>query len=64
MALVFYPNDPCPRCHKPTIQAIIERHPTRNDLAVHSFHCADCGPVKSKLISMKPDDKPPSGLAA
>jgi hypothetical protein len=36
------------------MQAAIELHPTRSDLAVHNFHCADCGPVKTKIISLKP----------
>jgi hypothetical protein len=36
------------------MQAVIELHPTRPDLAIHNFHCAYCGPVKSKVISFTP----------
>jgi hypothetical protein len=54
MSLIFHLNDPCPKCGKPTMQAEIELHPTRSDLAVHNFQCANCGPVKSKILSLKP----------
>jgi hypothetical protein len=40
-------------------QAVIERHPTRNDLAVHNFYCSDYGLVKTQIISLKPDEPPP-----
>jgi hypothetical protein len=40
-------------------QAVIERHSTRNDLAVHNFYCAHCGPVKTLIISLEPDEPPP-----
>ena len=39
---------------KPIRQTIIELHPTRRDLAVHNFVCADCGPVRTKIISLRP----------
>ena len=63
MSLIFNTNDPCPECGKRMTQATIERHPTRNDLAVHSFYCADCGPVKTQIISLKPDEPPPERAA-
>jgi hypothetical protein len=59
MSLIFRTNDPCPKCNKPMAQAVIERHPTRNDLAVHNFYCPDCGLVKTQIISLKPDEPPP-----
>jgi hypothetical protein len=33
-----------------------DRHtaPDRRDLAIHSFACADCGPVKTKVLFQKP----------
>jgi hypothetical protein len=63
MSLTFHFNDPCPKCHKPLMQAMIEKHPTRTDLAVHNFHCADCGPVKSRIFSLIPGKSAPE-LAA
>ena len=30
------------------------QHPSRRDLALHNFQCADCGPVKTKIISLTP----------
>jgi ssDNA-binding Zn-finger/Zn-ribbon topoisomerase 1 len=63
MSLAFYFNDPCPKCRKPLMQAVIEKHPTRQDLAVQNFRCTDCGPVKTKVISLTPK-KPSAELAA
>jgi hypothetical protein len=54
VSLNLYFNDLCPKCRKPTMQAIIESHPTNRDLAVQKFYCAECGPLKTKFISMKP----------
>jgi hypothetical protein len=53
----------CPRCHKPVKPAVIEPHPTRRDLALQNFECANCGPIKTKVISLKPGVPPPE-LAA
>jgi hypothetical protein len=64
MSLIFHTNDPCPNCNKPMAQAVIERHPTRNDLAVRSVYCANCGPVKTKIISLEPGESPPPERAA
>jgi hypothetical protein len=36
------------------MQAIIEPHPTRPDLALQNFECADCGPIKTRILSLKP----------
>jgi hypothetical protein len=59
MSLVFHINEPCPKCKKPMAHADIERHPTRDDLAVRSFYCADCGPVKTQIISLESGKPPP-----
>ena len=40
-----------------------EPHPTRRDLALQNFECADCGAVKTKVLSLKPGAPPPE-LAA
>jgi ssDNA-binding Zn-finger/Zn-ribbon topoisomerase 1 len=54
MSMTFVVNDVCPKCSKPIKIAVIEPHPSRPDLAVHNFECTNCGPVRAKLISLKP----------
>jgi len=54
MTLNFYFNDICPKCTKPIMRAKIESHPTRRDIALQKLHCADCGPIKTNFISLKP----------
>jgi hypothetical protein len=54
MPFTLYVDDRCPKCRKPTMQAVVELHPTNPDLALQNFECADCGPVKTKIISLKP----------
>ncbi len=63
MSLTLFIHDTCPKCHKPTMQAIIEPHPTRRDLALQNFECADCGAVKTKVLSLKSRGRSPE-LAA
>jgi len=63
MPFTFYIDDTCPKCRKPKMQAVIEPHPTRCDLALQNFECADCGPVKTKVLSLRPGAPPPE-LAA
>jgi hypothetical protein len=63
MSLNLPYNDPCPRCHKLTMQSVIEPHPRRKDIALQNFRCADCGPVKTIVHSLKPG-MPLSELAA
>jgi hypothetical protein len=43
----------CPNCHKPTLQAVIEPHPTNREIALQNFDCANCGPVRTKILSLK-----------
>jgi predicted outer membrane repeat protein len=45
------------------MQAIIDPHPTRHDLALQNFACAQGGAVKTKVLSLKPGAPPPE-LAA
>ena len=35
-------------------QGAIEALPSRHYLALHNFQCADCGPIKTKIISLVP----------
>jgi len=63
VSLAFHPNDPCPKCGKPTMQSTIERHPRRDDIAIHNFYCGACGPVKSKIISLTPGKPSPEAAA-
>jgi hypothetical protein len=45
------------------MQSAVELHPSRRDIALENFVCADCGPVKTKIISLKPN-KSPAEVAA
>jgi hypothetical protein len=56
MSLTIFIGDTCPRCRKPVKLSAIEPHPTDRDLAIHNYHCVDCGPVLAKLISLKQDE--------
>jgi hypothetical protein len=63
MSLNLFFNETCPKCRKPIMQGVVEPHPSRRDVALENFVCADCGPVKTKIISLKPD-KSSAGLTA
>ena len=55
----FQIKEICPRCHRQTmLRARIEPHPTRNDIAIHTFHCVDCGPVKTVTVDLTLPAKP------
>jgi hypothetical protein len=53
MSLTLFIDDTCPRRRKPVKLAVIEPHPSDRDLAIHNYHCVDCGPVRAKIISLK-----------
>jgi ssDNA-binding Zn-finger/Zn-ribbon topoisomerase 1 len=53
MSFDIFMDDTCPTCRKPLSRAAIERHPTRGDLAVHNFECANCGTTKTKILFRK-----------
>lgn len=59
MSLTLFIDDLCPKCRRPIRQTTVELHPIRSDLALHYFVCADCGPVKTKIYSLKPDETAP-----
>jgi len=63
MSFDLFVDDTCPKCRKPLTLAVIERHPTRRDLAVHNLKCASCGTVKNKILSLKLGESSPE-LAA
>jgi hypothetical protein len=58
MPLTFAVDEICPKCRKAVKLAVIDLHPTNPDLAVHNFECIDCGPVRAKIISLKPGKAP------
>jgi hypothetical protein len=60
---LYTDDETCPKCRKPVNLAIVEPHPTRCDLSLHNFECADCGFVRTKILSQKPSPPPPE-LAA
>ena len=64
MSLVFHLKDECPKCGKRLMQAEIELHPSNRGLALHNFTCANCGPIKTKIISLKPSESPSSEVTA
>jgi hypothetical protein len=59
MPFDLFMDDTCPKCRKPVKFAGIEPHPNRRDLAVHKFHCANCGATTTRILFRKP-----SGVAA
>jgi hypothetical protein len=63
MPFTTFLTDICPKCRKPKMRATLDLHPSNSDLAVETFECAKCGPVKTKLISLKPS-MPKSELPA
>jgi hypothetical protein len=63
MSLTVFFNETCPRCFKPIMRGVIEPHPSRRDLALQNFQCAECGVVKTKVHSLKPGEPSPD-LAA
>jgi len=63
MSLTLFVNESCPKCSKPIRLAVIEPHPTRDDVALQNFQCANCGGiVKTTVHSLKPN-KPSAELA-
>jgi hypothetical protein len=56
MSLVVYTNDPCPKCFNSWALGVVDRHPTRRDIALHNFYCGNCGPVKTNFIALKPGE--------
>jgi len=59
MSLVLSSGEVCPRCHKALMQGVVEAHPSRRDLALHNFQCGNCGPVRTKIIPLRPGEPPP-----
>ena len=54
----FHVSETCPRCRKPVRLATIEPHPTRTDIALHSFECAECGYVERKMCHSERISRP------
>ena len=63
MSVTLFTDEPCPRCRKPIRQTTVELHPTNRALALHNYESAECGPIKTKIISLKPN-KPAAEVAA
>jgi RNase P subunit RPR2 len=45
----------CPRCHKAIAATTIERYRTREEQVHYNYQCPDCGPVLTKIISLRAD---------
>ena len=50
MPFDLFNDDACPKCREPIRQTTVELHPTRRDLSIHNFECANCGIVKTKIL--------------
>ena len=48
MSLTRFIDDACPRVRNPGKLTLIEPHPSDRDLAIHNYHCVDCGPVRAR----------------
>ena len=55
MSLTIFIDDTCPRCCKPVKLTLIEPHPSDRDLAIHNYHCVNCGSVRARIIPLKAD---------
>jgi hypothetical protein len=55
MPLNLFVDDTCPKCRETIMQSFIEPHPNRSDLALHKLYCVSCGPVETKVISLRLD---------
>jgi hypothetical protein len=53
MVLELFFKELCPNCRRPTMQAVIDRHPSNADLALENFDCIHCGRVKTVVLSLK-----------
>jgi hypothetical protein len=56
MSIGLFMNDTRPKCCKPIRRTTVQLHRTRRDLAIHKFECADCGPVKTRILLQKPGE--------
>jgi hypothetical protein len=63
VSLTLFTDEPCPRYRKPIRQTTIDLHPSIPDIALHNYQCPDCGPVRTKVISLAPKE-PPAEMAA
>jgi hypothetical protein len=63
MSFDLFDNDTCRKCRKPIEETSVEPHPTRRDLAIHNFRCANCGALKTKVLFLKPGKPLPESPA-
>jgi hypothetical protein len=57
MSFVLFTDEPCPKCQRPIGQTTIDPHPSIPALQIYA--CADCGPIKTKMISLTPRKSSP-----
>ena len=53
----------CPHCGEVITLALVEPHPRHAGLEVHTLRCEKCGPIKSIIVALRPNERPPE-LAA
>ena len=49
----------CPVCGEEITLALVEPHPRHAGLEIHTSKCEKCGPVKSIIVAIQPNETPP-----
>jgi hypothetical protein len=57
-------RDQCPVCDGMARLALVEPHPSRIGMEIHTFTCPTCGPVKSKIVEIPRKEVPLQVAAA
>jgi hypothetical protein len=50
----------CPHCGEVITLALVEPHPRHAGFEVHTLRCEKCGPIKSIIVALRPNERPPS----
>jgi C4-type Zn-finger protein len=53
------PRDACPICSARIKLVEVEPHPNHNELEIHSYGCASCGPIMSVIVRRSVEDDAP-----
>ena len=57
-------RDQCPVCDGMARLALVEPHPSRIGLEIHTFTCQTCGPVRARIVAIPRKDLPLQMAAA
>jgi uncharacterized Zn finger protein len=53
----------CPHCGEVITLALVEPHRRHAGFEVHTLRCEQCGPIKSIIVALQPNERQPE-LAA